>query len=107
MMSGKIKCEIINSGVIEMKLKTIDNMTNQEFDTILDQVGTHDSDMITAADFMETLWEICSKNVNDVIELTAKLVDDHVEIEAPDGVAVRGNEVILGKQRIIIHWAYS
>jgi len=90
-----------------MKIKTIDNMTDQEFEPILDQIGDKDPDMITATDFLETLWEICSKDVNDVIELTARLVDDHVEIEAPDGVAVRGNEVILGKQRIIIHWAYS
>jgi len=82
-------------------------MTDQEFEPILDQIGDKDPDMITATDFLETLWEICSKDVNDVIELTARLVDDHVEIEAPDGVAVRGNEVILGKQRIIIHWAYS
>jgi len=90
-----------------MKLNSIENMTDQEFDNILDQIGDKEPDMISATDFMESLWEICSKNVNDVIELTAKLVDDHVEIEAPDGVAVRGNEVILGKQRIIIHWAYS
>jgi len=56
---------------------------------------------------MDTLWELSSNQVDHVIELTARLVDDHVEIEAPDGVAVRGNEVILGKQRIKINWACS
>jgi len=88
-----------------MAMKTIDNMTNQEFEHILDQIGDQDPDMISATDFMATLWEIRSKDVNNVIELTARFKDDHVEIEAPDGVAVHGNEVILGNQRIIIHWA--
>lgn len=82
-------------------------MTDQEFDNILDQIGEKDFERIAANEFMETLWELTSNQVDHVIELTARLVDDHVEIEAPDGVAVRGNEVILGKQRIIIHWAYS
>ena len=85
-------------------MKTIDNMTNQEFEHILDQIGDNDPEMISASDFMQTLWEIRSKDVNNIIELTARLRNDHVEIEAPDGVAVHGNEVILGNQRIIIHW---
>jgi len=90
-----------------MKPKTLDYMTDQEFDTILDKIGAEEPDRISATDFMETLWEICSKNASDVIELTAKLVDDHIEIEAPDGVAVHGNEIILGNQRIKINWACS
>lgn len=90
-----------------MKIKTIENMTDLEFNNILDQIGDKELDMMSATNFMETLWEICSKHANDVIELTAKLVDDHIEIEAPDGVAVQGNEIILGKQRIKINWACS
>lgn len=86
-------------------MKTIENMKDQEFDSLLDQVGDKNPDIISASDFMETLWEIRSKDVDNVIELTARLRNDHVEIDAPDGVAVHGNEVILGKQRIIIHWA--
>lgn len=88
-----------------MNLKPISKMTDQEFDHILDQIGEKDPDTITLPDFMETLWMLHSKNVNNVIELTAKLIDDHIEIEAPEGVAVRGNEVILGDHRIILRWA--
>jgi hypothetical protein len=53
-------------------------MTDQEFKNILDQIGENDPDMITSSDFIETLWALRSKHVNNVIELTAKLVDDHV-----------------------------
>jgi len=88
-----------------MNLKPISKMTDQEFDHILDHIGEKDPDTITLPDFMETLWMLRSKNVNNVIELTAKLIDDHIEIEAPEGVAVRGNEVILGDHRIILRWA--
>jgi len=80
-------------------------MTDQEFDHLLDGIGEHDSDMITLPDFMETLWSLRPKSVNTVIELTAKLIDDHIEINAPEGVAVRGNEVILGNHRIILRLA--
>ncbi|MGH7596633.1 MAG: hypothetical protein ACREOI_09785 [bacterium] len=80
-------------------------LTDREFDHVLDQIGENDPDMITLPDFMEILWALRSKSVNNVIELTAKLIDDHIVIEAPEGVAVQGNEVILGNHRIILRWA--
>jgi hypothetical protein len=88
-----------------MQLKPITKMADREFDNILDQIGDNDPDVITLPDFMETLWALRSNNVKKVIELTAKLIDDHIEIQAPEGVAVRGNEVILGNHRIILRWA--
>jgi len=88
-----------------MNLKPIDKMTDQEFEHLLDGIGENDPDMITLPDFMETLWALRSQSANTVIELTAKLIDDHIEIDAPEGVAVRGNEVILGNHRIILRWA--
>ena len=88
-----------------MDLKRIAKITDQEFDHLLDELGKHDPDMITLPDFMETLWSLHSKSVNNVIELTAKLIDNHIEIDAPEGVAVRGNEFIRGNQRIILRWA--
>ena len=88
-----------------MSINTFESMTDQEFVSIFDQIGDQDPDVISPSDFMETLWEIRSNDVENVIELTARLRNDHVEIEAPDGVAVHGNEVIFSNQRIIIHWA--
>ena len=87
-----------------MKLKPIDQMSNNEFEAILDQIEDNDPDRISASSFMETLWAIVTKNITQVIEITAKRIDDRVEIEAPDGVAVRDNELIVGNHRIIIHW---
>jgi len=88
-----------------MVQKTIDAMSNQEFESILDQIGENDPDMISLPDFMESLWKLCSKKTTQVIELKAKLVNDHLEIEAPEGVAAHGNEVILGNHRIILNWS--
>jgi hypothetical protein len=39
------------------------------------------------------------------IELTAKLVNDRVELKAPEGIPVKGNEIIVGNHRIIVHWS--
>jgi hypothetical protein len=80
-------------------------MSDREFESILDQIGENDPDMIRLPDFMETLWALCVKKATNVIELKAKLVNNHVEIEAPEGVAVHGNEIILGEHRIILNWA--
>jgi hypothetical protein len=88
-----------------MKMKSIDKMTDNEFDDILDQIGQNDPDGITLSDFMETLWALRSKAATNVIELTAKLVNDDLEIQAPEGVVARGNEVIIGKHRIILRWS--
>ncbi|MDZ7291515.1 MAG: hypothetical protein ONB44_19390 [candidate division KSB1 bacterium] len=88
-----------------MKLKAIDKMTDTEFDGLLDRIGQNDPDKITLPNFMETLWALRSKVATNVIELTAKLVDDHLEIDAPEGIAVRGNEVIVGSHRIILRWS--
>jgi hypothetical protein len=85
--------------------KPIAKMSDQDFNAILDQIGENDPDMMTLPDFMEMLWALQSKTADHVIELTAKLIDNHIELEAPEGVAVRGNEVILGNHRIILRWA--
>jgi hypothetical protein len=34
-------------------------------------------------------------------------VNNHIEIEASERVAVHGNEVILGNHHIILNWATS
>jgi hypothetical protein len=88
-----------------MMQKTIDKMSDREFESILDQIGENDPDMIRLPDFMETLWALRAKEASKVIELNARIVNDHIEIEAPEGVAVHGNEVILGNHRIILNWA--
>jgi hypothetical protein len=90
-----------------MNLKPIAKMTAQEFDAMLDQIGEQDSDMITLPNFMETLWALEKKKADEVIELTAKVVDDHIELEAPEGIAVFGNEVIVGNHRIVLRWAQA
>lgn len=88
-----------------MALKTIDAMTNDEFDDVLDQIGRKDTGLTELATFMETLWDIRSKRATSIIELTAKLVDDRVELKAPEGIPVNGNEIIVGNHRIIVHWS--
>lgn len=90
---------------MSMIQKTIDAMGDQEFENILDQIGENDPDMMSLPDFMESLWKLCSKKATKVIELKAKLVNDHIEIEAPEGVAAHGNEVILGNHHIILNWS--
>jgi hypothetical protein len=90
---------------MNMIQKTIDAMNDREFESILDQIGENDSDMTRLPDFLETLWTLSTKKATNVIELKAKLVNDHIEIEAPEGVAAHGNEVILGNHHIILNWS--
>ena len=88
-----------------MNLKPIDKMTDDEFDGVLDQIGQNAPDMITLTDFMQTLWELRVKASTNIIELSARLVEDRLELKAPEGVAVHGNEVIIGNHHIIVRWS--
>jgi hypothetical protein len=90
---------------MNMALKTIDAMTNDEFDNVLGQIGRRNADMLGLSAFMETVWDIRSKRAASTIELTAKLVDDRIELKAPEGIPVKGNEIIVGNHRIIVHWS--
>jgi hypothetical protein len=88
-----------------MEAKSIDEMTNEEFDTFVTQVQEAEFDQISFPSFMDMLWAFGAQRSTEVIEISAKLVNGDLHLEAPPDILVRGNELILGDRRIVIKWA--
>lgn len=88
-----------------MEVKTIDEMTEQEFEALLDKIGEAEFDKLTLPSFMDMLWALQAERTEEVIELTVQLVGDNLQINAPEGVLTRGNEVMFDNKRIIVKWA--
>jgi hypothetical protein len=90
-----------------MEDKTLEEMTEEEFEAFLDRIGDAEFDRLTLPSFLDMLWALQSERAEEVIELTAHLAPDGVRMEAPPGVLVRGNEVFLDNKRLIIKWVGS
>mgnify|MGYP002784180346 CR=1 FL=1 len=80
-------------------------MNKARFDRAFQSFINNDDEQVTANTFFETLAEIERERAEKVIELQAHLVGDQLEfIPSPD-VAVNGNEIVLGNQRIVVRMA--
>ena len=87
-----------------MQIKSIDEMTTDEFESFLVQVQEAEFDPLSFPAFMDMLWALQAERTDEVIEISAKLVDGDLCIETSSELPVRGNELILGNKRIVIKW---
>ncbi len=85
-----------------MKTKTLDTMSEEEFDTLLDKIEADDYDKITPQAFGEALWALHAQKAEKEIELTAEVVEGHLRFESTEALPVNGNEIILGDMRVRI-----
>ena len=85
-----------------MKPKPIDEMTEREFDTLLDKVAEGEFDKLTPSTFMEALWALKARQAEEVIEVTAKIVDRELRFEPCPALPVYGNEILLGGKRVVV-----
>jgi len=88
-----------------MEVKPIDEMTEQEFEAFLDKIDEAEFEKLTLPSFMDMLWALQVERTEEVIELTVQLVEDNLQVKAPEGVLIRGNEVMFDNKRIIVRWA--
>ena len=79
-----------------METKTFEDMSEEEFDALLDRIEADDFDKITPQAFGEALWAIQEQKTAKVIELTAEVVGQGLRFESSEALPVNGNEIILG-----------
>jgi hypothetical protein len=87
-----------------MQIKPIDEMTTDEFEGFVAQIQDAEFDQLSFPAFMDMLWALQAERADEVIEISAKLVDGNLCLEALDELPARGNEFILGNKRIVIKW---
>ncbi len=85
--------------------KSFDEMAEPEFEELLDKIGEGTFDDLTLPSFMDTLWALESARAQEVIEVMATVEADGLHLSGPEGVIMRGNEIIVNGKRIVVKLA--
>ncbi|MEK7830101.1 MAG: hypothetical protein AAB401_03400 [Acidobacteriota bacterium] len=78
-------------------------MSKQRFDQAFTQFIAQDEEQITPPTFFQTLAEIERERTTKTIELQAEMVNGQLQFTPSPELSVRGNEIVLGEQRIVVH----
>ena len=78
-------------------------MSEKSWDEVFNNFIEREDDQITPEKFFDILEEISSAKVKRTLSLKAKLVDGNLEFEPNDEVVVKGNEILLGENRIVVN----
>ena len=74
-------------------------------DNYIDRVAEKGDDM-PASTFFELLFERAAQQVTETVEVEGELVNNQLVLRVPAGtesaIQVKGNEILVGKQRIIV-----
>lgn len=85
-----------------METKTLADMSEEEFDALLDKIESDEFDAITPQAFGEALWALQAQKTEKVIELTAEVVEGSLRLESTGALPVKGNEIFFGDTRVRI-----
>lgn len=80
-------------------------MSKARFDRAFENFIRNDQEQITASTFFETLAEIEQDRAEKTIELQASIVGGQLQFTPSPDVTVKGNEIVLGNQRIVVRMA--
>ncbi len=85
-----------------METKMLEEMSEKEFDALLDKIEDDDFDKVTPQAFGEALWALQEQKTEKVIQLTAEVVEGNLRFESTEALPVNGNELIFGDTRVRI-----
>ncbi len=85
-----------------MEPKPIEEMSEQKFDALLDKIAEGEFDKLTPSAFLDAVWALKARQAEEVIEVTAEVVDDELRFEPCPLLPVRGNEIFLEGNRVVI-----
>lgn len=80
-------------------------MNKARFDRAFENFIGNDDEQITASTFFRTLAEIEHERTEKFIELEARIVGNQLLFAPSPDVAVNGNEIVPGNQRIVVRMA--
>jgi hypothetical protein len=82
--------------------KLIGEMTEEEFDVLLDKLAEGEFGALTPSAFMEALWTLTAQQAEEVIEVAAEVLGDELRFEPTAALPVRGNEILIGDKRLVV-----
>jgi hypothetical protein len=82
--------------------KPIEEMSEQEFEALLDKVAEGEFDKLTPSAFLDAVWALKARQAEEVIEVTAEVVGEELRFEPCPSLPVRGNEIFLEGKRVVV-----
>jgi hypothetical protein len=88
-----------------VEAKPLGDMSEHEFEALLDTISAGEFDHLSLPSFMDTLWALEAARTSGVIEVTATIEGETLRLTAPEGIIAHGNEIIVNGKRIIVKLA--
>jgi hypothetical protein len=82
--------------------KPIDELTDQEFDCLVEGFITRADDPVAPTTFLSALQEFLQGRAAKVVELTAEVIGDQLRFDPAAPVPVQGNEFVFGGTRFVV-----
>jgi hypothetical protein len=86
-----------------MNDKPLDELSNQEFDRLIDGFLMRSDDAVAPTVFLSALQEFLQERATKVVELTAEISEGQLRFDATAPVPVQGNEFFFGDTRFVIN----
>ncbi|MFQ6044181.1 MAG: hypothetical protein ACE5PV_25280 [Candidatus Poribacteria bacterium] len=80
----------------------IEELSNEEFKQMLENMSNDEVDKITASDFFGVLAALEDEEAEEIIELRGKVENGAFVFEEPAPIPVFGNAIKIGNKRIIV-----
>ncbi|MCI0697255.1 hypothetical protein L0337_35285 [candidate division KSB1 bacterium] len=80
-------------------MKTLADLSEEEFDLMLDNMSKPEYDALTSEEFFKILAAI---DAADSLELTARVENGQLVFEQPAPLPVNLNSILIGTKRIVI-----
>ena len=85
-----------------METKTIDEMTEEEVDSLLDDITEAKFDQVTPEAFLEAMDALEMYQRPRAIELSGTYADGNVLFGTPTALPVQKNTIIVGQTKIVL-----
>ncbi|MBM3242993.1 hypothetical protein FJZ31_42580 [Candidatus Poribacteria bacterium] len=85
-----------------MNDKPLDELSDQEFDRLIDSFLTRPDDPVTPTIFLSDLREFRRDRAAKVVELTADVISNQLRFDPAAPLPVQGNEFVFSDTRFVV-----
>ncbi len=82
--------------------KTISNMSDEEFDALVEQFIERGEDKVTLPTFLQVMADVAEQRAQREVELTGRVVNGKVIFDTPTPLPVVHNTIYVGDTKIVL-----
>jgi hypothetical protein len=82
--------------------KTIANMSDEEFDALVEQFIERGEDKVTLPTFLQVMADIAEQRTQREVKLTGRVVNGDVTFDMPTPLPVAHNTIYVGDTKIVL-----